>query len=144
MLPATKAFSQGFRVDGIDRSAPTWPRGEGFGGVIDVMNNATLSMGTVSLWRPLTPDMLPCTTAQICYDIVYRVKSCVRCEAGINAKFIMLALRSDPTGAQCMTLIDALRKELRFKQGTADRRMLELVGHSCCRLHGVSQDLTVK
>lgn len=55
---------------------------------------------------------------------------------GIAAKSIMLAMRSDPSGARCAAIVDGLRLDARFRRGTPDGRMLELVGKTCCRSSG--------
>ena len=63
--------------------------------------------------------------------------ACERCHVlhgnGIAAKVLMAAMQSDPTGESCPELVDGLRRDGRFRRGTPDGRMLDLVGRRCCR-----------
>ena len=51
----------------------------------------------------------------------------------VNHKKILEALKQDPTGASCRAVVRRFRKtDTLFRDGTADARMIDMVGAKCC------------
>ena len=52
----------------------------------------------------------------------------------VGHKKLMESLKSDPTGGSCRETVRKYRAQVAaFRDGTADGRMLKLVGDNCCR-----------
>merc|ERR1712216_418472 len=48
-------------------------------------------------------------------------------------KKLMEALKQDPTGASCRTVVQRYRTNPSFPRGSADARMLDVIDQTCCR-----------
>lgn len=51
----------------------------------------------------------------------------------VGHKRLMETLKQDPTGASCHAVVRSYRGTRDFRNGSADARMLDVIGSSCCR-----------
>ncbi len=48
-------------------------------------------------------------------------------------KAFIEALKRDPQGRSCASTVQSFRQKPEFREGTADRRVLDMIGKQCCR-----------